>query len=292
MAGVYPVGMKMAASWADRDLGLLVGLLVGALTLGSAAPHLFNALGGIDWRFTIAVASVAAIGAGLLVNLVGLGPNYARSARFRPSVALRALTDKPLRLANMGYLGHMWELYAIWAWLGVFLDASFRISMSSGDAAFWARLGTFGTMGLGGFLGCLAGGLLADRWGRTTLTMAAMTISGSCAIATGFLFGATPWLLLAVCLVWGITVIADSAQFSASITELSDRDTVGTMLTLQTCLGFLLTMVTIHLMPVLVESGGWPLAFSVLALGPLAGVIAMGWLRSLPESGRLAGGKR
>jgi MFS family permease len=178
----------------------------------------------------------------------------------------------------------------MWAWLGVFLDASFRLSMPVDEASAWARLGTFVTIGLGGFLGCLAGGLFADRLGRTTITMAAMTISGICAVGVGFLFGGSPWILLAVCLVWGISVIADSAQFSAAITELSDKEHVGTMLTLQTCLGFLLTLITIQLMPLLVEQVGWTYAFSVLGLGPLVGVLAMAKLRRHPDSAKLANG--
>jgi MFS family permease len=233
MAGVYPVGMKMAASWAKGDMGLLVGLLVGALTLGSAAPHLFDALGGLDWRLTLGLSSLSALTAALAINLVGLGPLQVATPRFRPRMVLHAWRDKALRLANFGYFGHMWELYAMWAWIGLFLQASFGQQLAEGEAAYWARLATFAVIGSGA-LSSLAGGAFADRLGRTTLTMLAMGISGLCAALIGLSFGATPWLVFAIALIWGLSVIADSAQFSASIAELAPRDLVGTMLTLQT----------------------------------------------------------
>ena len=292
MAGVYPVGMKMAGSWATNDLGMLIAILVGALTLGSASPHLFNAFGGVDWRSTIIVSSLTALVAALAINLVALGPRHASPRAFAPHYLTMAFRMPALRLANFGYLGHMWELYAMWTWLGVFLAASFKVNSAGFDPDFLARSGTFVVMGLGGLLGCLAGGWLSDRFGRTLLTMGAMAASGTCAIAVGFLFGAHPLLLGAVCLIWGVTVVADSAQFSASVTELSPSELIGTMLTVQTCAGFTLTLITIHLLPVVVAYVGWHFAFAPLALGPFFGVWAMGRLRAHPESTRLANGRR
>lgn len=290
MAGLYPVGMRLAATWAKGDMGLVVGLLVGALTLGSAAPHLFNALGGVDWRVTIVASSVAALLSAGVINLAGVGPNSRPAPRFHPDDILWAWRDKPLRLANLGYLGHMWELYAMWAWIGVFLAASFAERLTPEVAIPAAKFATFATVGIGA-LGCLAGGIFADRLGRTTLTMLAMAVSGICAAGIGLSFGADPWLVTAIAMIWGVAVIADSAQFSASVAELSDAGRVGTMLTLQTALGFTLTLITIHLMPYAVEALGWRYAFMPLAIGPFLGVWAMARLRAHPASERLAGGR-
>jgi len=291
MAGVYPVGMKMAASWADHDMGLVVALLVGALTLGSASPHFLNGIGGLNWRATVVLVSLFAGLGAALIFFVRTGPKFSQTGRFHPELALKAWTNRSLRFANFGYFGHMWELYAMWTWIGIFLQASFQTTMNADRAFTFSRLATFAVIG-SGVIGCVMAGWLADRWGRTIVAMTAMLLSGTCSMLVGFLFQGNPMLLVGVCLVWGITVIADSAQFSASIAELSEPSLVGTMLTVQTCIGFLLTFVTIHLIPHTVDALSWKYAFAVLAVGPFLGTIAMARLRKLDDAVALAGGRR
>jgi MFS family permease len=268
----------------------VVGLLVGALTIGSASPHLFAFLGGIDWRLILGAASSAALIGAAAILFVPVGPNLSPSGKFEPRMALTALRDRPLRLANLGYLGHMWELYAMWAWIGAFLAASFAAAGVT-DPTRAASIAAFATIAVG-FAGAVGGGFLADRIGRTTLTMTAMAISAACCLLAGAVFGAAPALVVALCVVWGVTVIADSAQFSACVSELSPPGLTGTMLTTQTAAGFALTLVTIQLMPVWVGWVGWSGAFAPLAIGPLLGTLAMARLRRSPASARLAGGRR
>ena len=293
MAGVYPVGMRLAATWArpgaGGDLGLLIGLLVGALTLGSAGPHLLGSVPGLDWRAVYLAAAGLAAACGMGINLAGLGPNRTQAARIDLRRMAQAWRSRPLRLANLGYLGHMWELYAMWTWLGPFLLSSFAASgMAQPGPA--AEAAAFAAVALGAG-GAWSGGLLADRVGRTRVTAAAMLASAACALAIGWLHGAAPVVVVVVALVWGVTVIADSAQFSASIAELADPAAVGTLLTLQTCAGFALTLVSIGLVPVFVRWVGWPGAFTMLAVGPLLGAAAMTRLRADPAAARLAGGR-
>ncbi|GIX08731.1 MFS transporter [Elioraea sp.] len=294
LAGVYPPGMKLAAGWADRnDTGLLVGLLVGGVTLGSAVPHLANALGGLDWRLTVAASSAAAVAAAALILAVRLGPRHAPAPPFRAAHAVALFRNRGALLATLGYLGHMWELYAMWAWIGPYLAASFAARRGAPDVMVGAgaAYATFAVMGAGA-VGCIAAGRLADRVGRARVAIGAMAISGACCVLAGPAFGAHPALVLALGLVWGVTVVADSAQFSASVAELAEPGLAGTLLTVQTSLGFALTLATIQAMPWLVARLGWQGgAFAVLAIGPALGCLAMARLRASPMAARLAGGR-
>ena len=295
LAGVYPVGMKIVAGWFRADRGLAIGVLVGALTVGASLPYLFRALGalsGLDWRAIVASASLAGALGGVAVGMrVEQGPFDVRAPRLSLAVARRAFAEPSVRLVNLGYLGHMWELYAMWTWIPLFFAASFVAAGITDPAA--ASFAAFAVVAAGG-IGCAAGGLVSDRVGRTALTIGAMAVSGSSAVAIGFLFGAPPLITLALGLVWGISVVADSAQFSVAVTELGPPGTAGSALALQTAAGFLLTGVTIMMVGLLsaTDALGWRLVFGLLAVGPVVGILAMARLRGRPEAARMANGRR
>ena len=289
LAGVYPPAMKILATWFKHGRGLALGVLVGALTLGKATPYLINAVGSANWRNNILFVSALAIAGGLIVSMfVGDGPFALPAARFDLSQIGKVFQNRGVRLANLGYFGHMWELYAMWTWIPFMIRASVAVRNSNPALA---EAGSFVVIGCGA-IGCVIAGLIADRVGRTIVTSAAMAISGSCCLIIGLLFGANPILLLIVAAIWGASVVADSAQFSACVTELGDPRYIGTALTIQTCLGFLLTTISIELIPRVEALIGWRYAFVILAPGPLFGVVSMLRLRGLPEAEKIAHGRR
>ncbi|MFC6836922.1 MFS transporter [Halomarina ordinaria] len=288
LAGVYPPGMKLVAGWFRAGRGLAIGTLIGALTVGSALPHLVRAVGGVDrpGLVLLVAAGLAVVGAALVL-LVEEGPYQSPAAPFDPGMVGRIVRDRPVSLANLGYFGHMWELYAVWTWVPTYLAASFTARGEAAPAL--ASALAFLTIAAGS-LGAVAFGTAADRWGRTTLTAVSMVASGSASLLAGLVFGASLWVVLPFLLVWGFVVVADSAQFSACVTELADERYVGTALTLQTAVGFLLTVVTIQATPLVAARVGWQWAFAPLAVGPAVGTLAMLRLRALPAARRLAGG--
>ncbi|WP_227374115.1 MFS transporter [Haladaptatus halobius] len=291
LAGVYPPGMKMIAGWFRSNRGFAIGVLVGALTVGSALPHLLRGVGGVGRpRVVLYGAAALAVVGGLFALFVEEGPYQSPTAPFDPRAVGRLLGDRATLLANGGYFGHMWELYAVWTWIPTYLFASFAVR---GDAVSseLASVLAFGAIAIGG-LGAMLAGRLADRLGRTAVTSASMVVSGTACVLAGLLFGAPLPVVVPFVLAWGFAIVADSAQFSTCVTELAEPSYVGTALTLQTAIGFLLTTVSIRLIPVVAGVVGWRWAFASLAVGPALGTLAMLRLRALPDARKLAGGRR
>jgi len=290
LAAVYPPALKAMSTWFRTGRGTALGIMVGALTLGSALPHLVNGVGGVSWEAVIVTTSLLTVAGGLLAGFVFHdGPFGFPPAVFDPRQVGRLSRDRAVRLTSIGYFGHMWELYAMWAWFAAFATDALR-SHGVVDPARIASLLTFAVIGAGA-IGCYTGGVLGDRWGRTRLTASAMAVSGSCALVIGVLREGPLLLLVAVALVWGLTVVADSAQFSTIVTEVADQAYVGTAVTMQLAVGFVLTIATIWLVPVIRDGSSWFWAFALLVPGPVIGVVAMLRLKSLPEAAEIAGGR-
>ena len=275
LACVYPPGLKIAAGWFLERRGLALGAIVGALTAGKAFPHLLQAvLGDSGWRTPILTASALTIVAGVLViTIVRDGPHVAATSRFDPHAVTRLFRTPGARQATFGYLGHMWELYGMWTWVAAFATASLTVAgvadpLRSGSLIAFVAI-------VSGTIGCVLAGWLGDRAGKARVAAAAMAVSAICCAATPLVYGASEAVLIALVSVWGFSVVADSAQFSALVAQYSERDHVGTALTVQTCLGFLLTIVTIRLVPVVAESAGWRWGFLLLAPGPIVGIVAL-----------------
>jgi MFS family permease len=273
LAGVYPPAFKLMSTWFRGGRGLALGVLAAAIVVGNGIPHLVNGLGGLDWRVVIYATSMLTIVGGLIAEFaVKQGPYPFPSAVFDPRQAGRVFGNRGVRLSTLGYVGHMWELFAMYAWFSAFFADALRAwGASVGSTAAYA---TFAMFAAGG-LGCWLGGILADRWGKSRTVTLMLIVSGSCSLLIGLLFGASPWLILLVGLVWGFTVVADSAQFSTMVTEYADQEYVGTALTLQMAAGFTITVATIWLIPLLQQVVGWRWAFAILVPGPILGVLAI-----------------
>ena len=279
LACVYPPGLKIAAGWFVDRRGTALGIVVGALTVGSAFPHLLAwATDDVSWRTLMVCSSLlATVGAAIVAVSVKDGPYVSASAPFDPQAVSIVLRNREVRLATLGYLGHMWELYAMWTWIPAFAAAS--ILASGGNPGRQGSLIAFVTIASGA-VGCVLAGFGADAVGKARVAGGAMIVSGTCAILSGLTFGGPFVLLLALAVVWGFSVVADSAQFSALVAQFSPRTHVGTALTLQTCAGFLLTMISMRLLPAVAGAAGWKWAFLLLVPGPFLGALAM---RRLPN---------
>ncbi len=293
LAGVYPPAMKMIATWFRAQRGLAIGTVVGALTIGKATPYLVHAIPGVGVQPVVLTASLGAVAAALLIAFGYREGPYPFAARpFSWKLVADVVRVPEWRLATGGYLGHMFELYAFWTWIPVFLAASAAraaglTTAGSPPATGLVSVIAFLTIAIGG-VGCVWGGLTADRLGRERLVTIALAASGSCCLAVGFLFGASMWLVAPLALIWGFFVVADSAQFSALVTESVPAHAVGTALTVQTSIGFLLTMLPMQLVPMLARQSGWRWSFAILSIGPAAGIWAIRRLVRLRAPARRA----
>jgi MFS family permease len=276
LAGVYPTAVKLLSLWFPKKRGFAIGSLIAALTLGSSLPHfVVMFFSSLNWKLVIICCSVLALLAAVIVNFILRdAPVAAGKNPFSFKLIKRVTRNKPVMLANYGYFGHMWELYAMWTWLPAFLTASF-IQHSPDISPWFIALSSFISIGLAGGIGCIVGGLVADKIGRSRLTVISLSISAACSIAIGFTYGQSIWVTYLFAIVWGIFVIADSAQFSAAVSEFSDMEYLGTALTFQMCVGFLITIISINLVPILQSKVGWEWVFVLLAIGPVLGIISM-----------------
>jgi len=282
LAGVYPPGIKLMATWFRTGRGFAVGALVGALALGSGTPHLVNALPALDWQAVLSVASVlAVVGAGLAVATLHEGPYAVAVAPFAPGYVRRLFGDRAQRLVCFGYFGHMWELYAMWTWVPAYAAASFAAAGDGDPSRTSVELAAFAAVGVAGLAGCILGGLVADARGRAAVTIWAMGVSGTCCVLAAAVYGLAPAVVVILMLVWGMAVVADSAQFSTALTEVADPEYVGTAVTAQTAIGFAITVVSIRLLPGVRDAVGWRYAFLFLAVGPALGIVAMARVRSI-----------
>ncbi|MGM8366574.1 MFS transporter [Virgibacillus sp. W0181] len=275
LAGVYPISVKLISQWFPKQRGTATGILLAALTMGSALPHLISVfVFDLDSRFVLLICSALSLIAAFLIKFILVeAPVKTQKAPFSLGLIKNVVKNKPVMLANFGYFGHSWELYGMWAWIPLFLSESFMEASSSSRLI--SPLVSFIAIGVAGLIGAVAGGLIADKIGRSRLTIIAMLVSGMCALCIGFSYGSSIWLTSTIAIIWGASIIADSAQFSVGVSEFSDSNYVGTALTLQMCVGYSITILSINIIPIIQELVGWRWAFSILSIGPLLGILAM-----------------
>jgi len=272
LAGIYPVAMKIAASWYEKGLGSALGFLIGALVLGTAFPHLLSAAGQqLPWKGVIAATSIISVGGGFLVLLaVPDGPYLTVGTKFNIRAIPLIFQSKDLRAAAFGYFGHMWELYTLWAFLPAYLVAYGQQWSLDIPVSFWS----FAIIAAG-TAGCVVGGVLSKTVGSTPVAAAQLVASGLCcllsplAIAMGL-----PWFL-GFLLFWGVVVVGDSPQFSAVVAAAAPRDLVGSALTIVNCIGFFITIISIQLVSAALTFLPAENIFVFLAIGPLLGTISL-----------------
>ncbi|MFW9819788.1 MAG: MFS transporter [Candidatus Thorarchaeota archaeon] len=291
LAGVYPTSMKLISSWFKRNRGLAIGILLGALTAGSGLPYLFNLIQIPSWRILLSFSSLLSlIGAVLVFLFIQEGSHVSRGAKFKFSNIKILLKKRSMKFANFSYFGHMWELYAFWVWIPRFLEEVYSQSYPADDATLYFSLGTF-LIFISGALGNMVGGKIADNIGRTKFNIIMLIFSGVSSLIIGFTLY-NPILALVIAIIWGMTIVPDSPQYSAMISELSDPVYIGTSLAIQTSIGFALTNISIWLLPFFVDLIGWQFGFMFLVIGPLFGIYSLIQLRRENDSIKIAQGKK
>lgn len=291
LAGVYPVIMKLTATWFKKDRGFAIGIVLGALTLGSGLPYIFNLTSIPDWRILLGISSFFSVVSSLLVGfLITEGPYRGGVAKFRFENIKSIVRNKAMKLVAFGYFGHMWELYAFWVWIPIMFISAYEITNPGTSPISFVSLAVFGIF-LVGAVGTGIGGRLSDKFGRTRFSIGMLVASGISSILIGFAFPDI-FLMLIIALIWGLFIIPDSPQYSTMITELSDEKLMGTALTFQTSIGFFIAVISINLVPIVQEQLGWNFGFSFLFIGPIFGIIALLKLRRLSESQKIAHGKK